>query len=180
MFKHFKVTHFISLPWALYFQSFTCNLFYLCNSLKWSKYFKKFFLLLIFLFFFLRVFLFVCLFFLMLWLTVLYSQLPRCCYSSDCCCCSSHVQLCVIPSSIAHLASLSMGFFRQEYWSGLPCPPPGDLVDPGIDRMSLCLLHWQADSLPHLFKPLVTAELYLNQLLASAIYIHSYSSRNWA
>ena len=54
----------------------------------------------------------------------------------------------VIPSSRAHLASLSMGFFRQEYWSGLPCPPPGGLVDPGIDPMSLCLLHWQADSLP--------------------------------
>ena len=33
---------------------------------------------------------------------------------------------------IAHKAPLSMGFSRQEYWSGLPCPPPGDLPDPGI------------------------------------------------
>ena len=34
-------------------------------------------------------------------------------------------------------ASLSMGFSREEYWSGLPCPPPGDLPDPGIKPMSL-------------------------------------------
>ena len=32
---------------------------------------------------------------------------------------------------------LSIGFSRQEYWSGLPCPPPGDLLDPGIKPMSL-------------------------------------------
>ena len=34
-------------------------------------------------------------------------------------------------------ASLSMGFSRQEYWSELPCPPPGDLPDPEIESMSL-------------------------------------------
>ena len=34
---------------------------------------------------------------------------------------------------VAHQAPLSMGFPRQEYWSGLPCPPPGDLLDPGIE-----------------------------------------------
>ena len=33
---------------------------------------------------------------------------------------------------LAHQAPLSMGFSRQEYWSGLPCPPPGDLPNPGI------------------------------------------------
>ena len=51
---------------------------------------------------------------------------------------------------IAHQAPLSMGFSRQEYWSGLPCLPPGDLPDPGIELMShvSCLLHWQAGSLP--------------------------------
>ena len=37
---------------------------------------------------------------------------------------------------IALQAPLSMGFFRQEYWSGLLCPPPGDLPDPGIKPMS--------------------------------------------
>ena len=38
-----------------------------------------------------------------------------------------------------------MGFSRQEYWSGLPCPSPGDLPDPGTEPRSLTL---QADSLP--------------------------------
>ena len=41
--------------------------------------------------------------------------------------------------------SLSMGFSRQEYWSGLPFPPPGDLPDPGIELVSPAL---QEDSLP--------------------------------
>ena len=35
--------------------------------------------------------------------------------------------------TVAHQAPLSMGFSSQEYWSGLPCPPPGDLPDPGIE-----------------------------------------------
>ena len=46
---------------------------------------------------------------------------------------------------------LAMEFPGQEYWSGLPCPPPGDLPDPGIfliQGSNLHLLHWQADSLP--------------------------------
>ena len=42
--------------------------------------------------------------------------------------------------TIAHQASLSMGFFRQEYWSGLPFPPPGNLHDPGIEPSSLASL----------------------------------------
>ena len=37
----------------------------------------------------------------------------------------------------ARQAPLSTGFPRQEYWSGLPCPPPGDLPDPGIRPVSL-------------------------------------------
>ena len=39
--------------------------------------------------------------------------------------------------TIACQAPLSMGFSRQEHWSGLPCPSPGDLLDPGIKPMSL-------------------------------------------
>ena len=39
--------------------------------------------------------------------------------------------------TVACQAPLSMRFFRQEYWSGLPCPPPGDLPDPGIEPASL-------------------------------------------
>ena len=44
----------------------------------------------------------------------------------------SRVQLFETPWTVAHQAPLSMGFPRQEYWSGLPCPPPGDLPNPGI------------------------------------------------
>ena len=40
-----------------------------------------------------------------------------------------------------------MDFSRQEYWSGLPCPPPGDLPDPGIKPASLMSLPWQEGSL---------------------------------
>ena len=45
----------------------------------------------------------------------------------------SHVQLCATLWAAACQAALSMGFSRQEYWSGLPCPSPGDLPDPGIE-----------------------------------------------
>ena len=42
----------------------------------------------------------------------------------------------VTPWTVAHQASLSMGFSRQEYWSGFPFPPPVDLPDPGIECAS--------------------------------------------
>ena len=42
-----------------------------------------------------------------------------------------------LQSCPTHQAPLSVGFSRQEYWSGLPCPPPGDLPDPGIEPASL-------------------------------------------
>ena len=41
-----------------------------------------------------------------------------------------------------------MGFSRKEYWSGLPCPPPGGLPDPGIEPTSLMSPVWQVGSLP--------------------------------
>ena len=50
-----------------------------------------------------------------------------------------------VTQSYLTRASLSMEFSRQEYWSGLPCPPPGDLPNPGIKPRSPTL---QADSLP--------------------------------
>ena len=49
------------------------------------------------------------------------------------------------PWAIACQASLSMGFPRQEYWTGMPFPSPGDLPDPGIEAGSPVL---QGDSLP--------------------------------
>ena len=57
----------------------------------------------------------------------------------------SHVWLFCDPMDIRPPAPLSKEFSRQEYWSGLPFPPPGDLPNPGTE---LSLLHWQADSLP--------------------------------
>ena len=55
----------------------------------------------------------------------------------------SHVKLFATPWTVAHQAPLSMGFSRQEYWSGLPFLSSGDLPDPGIDRSPAL----QADSL---------------------------------
>ena len=49
----------------------------------------------------------------------------------------SHVWFLVTPWTVACQAPLSMGFSRQEHWSGLPCPPRGDLPDPGIKPLSL-------------------------------------------
>ena len=49
----------------------------------------------------------------------------------------SHVQLFVTPWTVACQAPLSMGFSRQEYWSGWPCPLPGDFPSPGVESMSL-------------------------------------------
>ena len=57
----------------------------------------------------------------------------------------SHVRLFVTPWTVAHQASPSMEFSRQEYWSGLPFPSPGDLPDPGVEPGSPAL---QADALP--------------------------------
>jgi len=45
----------------------------------------------------------------------------------------SHVLLFVTPGTVACQAPLSMGFFKQEYWSELLFPPPGDLPDPGLN-----------------------------------------------
>ena len=57
----------------------------------------------------------------------------------------SHVRLFAILWTINCQDPLSKGFFRQEYWSGLPCPPPGDLPNLGTESMSPAL---KADSLP--------------------------------
>ena len=53
---------------------------------------------------------------------------------------ASPVRLFVTLWTVALQAPLSMGFSRQEYWSGLPCPPPGDLPNPGIELLSLMSL----------------------------------------
>ena len=57
----------------------------------------------------------------------------------------SRVRLFATPWAVAYQAPLSMGFSRQEYWSGLPFPSPGDLPNPGIEPGSPAL---QTDTLP--------------------------------
>ena len=57
----------------------------------------------------------------------------------------SHVRLFATPWTVAYQAPQSMGFSRQEYWSGLPFPSPGDLPNPGIEPGSPAL---QTDALP--------------------------------
>ena len=57
--------------------------------------------------------------------------------------CVSVVSDSATPESVARQAPLSMEFSRQEYWSGLPFPSPGDLHHPGIELMSSA---WQVDS----------------------------------
>ena len=63
-------------------------------------------------------------------------------------CVLSCVLLFAVPWTVAHQAPLSTGFSRQKYWSGLPFPTPGDLLDPGIEPESFVPPTLQADSLP--------------------------------
>ena len=81
-----------------------------------------------------------------------------------------HVSLCGTPWTIAFQASLSMGFPRQEYWSGLPFPSPGDHPDLWLEPLSLCLLHRQVGSPPlgSPGKPMLTSKLSL--ILIKLIY----------
>ena len=68
-----------------------------------------------------------------------------------CMCVLSHfscVQLCATVWTAACQAPLSMGFSRQEYWSGLLGPPPGTLPDSGIEPVSIMSIHIGRGSLP--------------------------------
>ena len=67
------------------------------------------------------------------WVAISFSKGLHACMLSHFSC----VQFFVTPWTSARQAPLSMGFSRQEYWSGLPCPPPGDLPNPGIKLESL-------------------------------------------
>ena len=69
-------------------------------------------------------------------------------YMQSLCMCAKSLQSCstVCDPMDCSPPGFSVGFSREEYWSGLPCPPPGDPPDPGIDPPSL--IHWQARSLP--------------------------------
>ena len=79
-----------------------------------------------------------------------YPTEPSICVCTMCVCkVTRHVWLFATSGTEAHQAPLSLGFSRQEYWSGLPCPPPGDLPDPETEPASLhrlycrlILYHW--------------------------------------
>ena len=84
-----------------------------------------------------------------------------------CVCVCAHTCLCSVISdsatswTVAHQAPLSTGFPRQEYWSGLPCPPPGDLLDPldpGIAPVSLA-------------SPALTGEFFITELPAKLLFV---------
>ena len=72
---------------------------------------------------------------------ILWTKIHCCCCCCCCCCCYcwrfSRVRLYVNPGTVALQAPLSLRFSRQEYWSRLPCPPPGALPNPGIKPTSL-------------------------------------------
>ena len=80
----------------------------------------------------------------------------------------------VIAWTVAHQAPLSVGFSRQEYWSGLPCPPPEDLSYPGIKPASHMPPNWQAASLPLVppEKPTYAHYMYINIYIYINIYTH--------
>ena len=67
------------------------------------------------------------------------------------CCAESLSRVCLFatPWTVAHQAPLSMGISRQEYWSGLQCPPPGDLPNPGTEHTSPAAPALEADSFCH-------------------------------
>ena len=86
----------------------------------------------------------------------IFKDLPALCVHAHVLSHFSHVWLLGTLWTVPHQASLSMELYRQEYWRGLPCPPPGELPDPGIKPLPAAALALQEDSLPlsHRGRPL--------------------------
>ena len=82
----------------------------------------------------------------------------------------SHVRLFVTPWIVARQALLSMGFSRQEYWSGLPFPPPEDLPNPGTEPASPALAGGFFTTEPPGL-PYITSNKYLKNKLHNSIII---------
>ena len=90
----------------------------------------------------------------------------------------SCIQLFATPWTIAHLcqAPLSMGFSRQEYWRGLPFPPPRIFPSQRLNLRLLCLPHWQADSLPLHLRFYNSARCYQDK---PGSHVHLWRERVW-
>ena len=82
------------------------------------------------------------------------------------CCLFSCIRLLASLGTVAHQALLSMEFSRQEHWSGLPCPPPKDLPNPGMETVSPASSPLQAYSLPRATReaPLYSILQYKSQM----------------
>jgi len=94
----------------------------------------------------------------------------------------SYVQLFVTLCTITQQAPLSMGFSRQEYRSGLPCPPPGDLPNPGTEpRSSVLQVYFFFHQLSYQRSPLRYIYIYILLLLhhipENSILAYSYLER---
>ena len=89
--------------------------------------------------------------------------------------CFSHVWLFATLWTIAHQAPLSMGFSRQEYWSGLPCPPAGDLPDPETESESPASPALPTGSLPMCHQGRNLCQFCLNHPGAHRLYAKAWS-----
>ena len=91
----------------------------------------------------------------------------------------SHVWLFATLWTIAHQAPLRWGFSRQEQWSGLPCPPPGDLPNPGIEPYVSCIGRW-VGSLPlvpprKLSQDMEATQMSINRRMHNQDVAHTYN-----
>ena len=91
----------------------------------------------------------------------------------DCLSHFSRVRLSATLWTVAHRAPLSRGFSRQEYWSGLPCPPSGDLPDPGIKPLSL---KSPALTVLYHYRPLGNPKVSLSPLIPSSSPPHVFNT----
>ena len=86
----------------------------------------------------------------------------------------SHVQLFAIPQTEACQASLAMGFSRQEYWIGLPCPPPVIFPTQGSNPRLVHLLHWQEGSLPLVISEKPIYNMHINNSYQTILFQNSF------
>ena len=90
--------------------------------------------------------------------------------------CFSRVRLSATPWTVTHLAPLSMGFSRQEYWSGFPCPPPRDPPNSGIEAKSLNISRTEIPVYPSKVSSYMYKETYVWKLLYSCVFLYVFEN----